>query len=201
MAYSDIHDGLMAVLTFVIAVGMVISAWASIKHLRALRDSESRVRTDESPSAIIVPVDYTVGDHRFVGASFTNTSRLDVTITSVIWLMRIPMVSKQGSESVQSTSRGVSVVEEFGGVRLSDTTPKRLRYGDRMRILFRPDLHMDEPLCPVFHDSLGRNYVKDTWIKWGKNSTTTMDPESGYLSTEETLRRNGGEVVWVRDRL
>ena len=149
----------------------------------------------------MVPVFHTIQDETnwisFVGFSITNASPFEITITSLGLELGIP----EDNDGAFTSQIDFPHITKFKDRELSDSTlPRRLTYGESMRILYNEtdvveELRVqgnDQParVRPQCYDSLGNKHTMDSWITWEKGGFAAFDgPGSGYLIKEEAQKR------------
>ena len=187
-----------------------IMAWSVVRQAKLAKDAEERQRVAQTPKLLIQFCDHAmfsggVRESWLVGFSINNPSYIDVTVAG--WLLELG-VEKQGPANRFAHVKPLRKDNE-GNVVSEPDTPRRLRYGDTMTVLFDP-AHLnsrlqDEDASPLrwrarCEDSLGNVYRMDRWILLEDVSEHAFrfydDPGLGYISPEERARRD--ERWWRR---
>ena len=193
------YEQSIGVLTFVIAVAVVLQSMFSIRQERTAKRQfrlTQELMQKESPH-----VKFALDSHEhsrqgdivlFEGFSVTNHSRFELVISS--WGLQFGV--EEGFESRRKVTQP-TLAKEFDGSRLSDfSSPHRLRYGESVRFLFAEhDLAFSvkgKRVRPFCHDSLGNPYTF-VWVDWTKVSENKISahdfPGPGLITPEEAERR------------
>ena len=177
-------------------------ATISATQVAIIREAEARQRRLEDPQIRFSSISYThastgidgnIRTDRFVGFSVTNASLREI---SIAYLGIDFAIKHEGGTRISKPI--ISPVIEFRDKNLSDTDlPRRLRYGDTLRVHYNhDDLSGKGRIRYTCRDSLGNTYYADCWMGYTEGSETTYgDPGPGCFSLEEWLhrgRRPGG---------
>ena len=190
-------------LTSIIAISVFFQAKFSKLQARTLLRSEKRHRQQNNPKIKLVTILHTIQDStnsdihtNFVGIGITNTSLLDVTITSVDFELGIP----ENSVGNIFLAHLISPTIKYKGYDLSDANlPQRLKYGETIKLLYEEDRIIselksregDQPLRvrPRCLDSLGNFHTLRGWVTWGEKGriSTFNGPGPGLVTYEEWM--------------
>ena len=201
------EQGMMIVLTIIIAISVLVQAVYTSKQARILAESEQRNRERSVPTVKITPVFHTVQDgddefgnpnwKSFVGLTIANASPFDITITSIEFEQGIPI----DSDSRISTVVWFPHVTRYKDSLLSNVSlPHRLQYGQTLQVMF-DEAHVVEELKlngggtpvrvrPRCFDSLGNKHTMDSWIVWEESKISSFPgPGPGYMTEEKWRER------------
>lgn len=203
----ETDDVLMVVLTTIIALAVRSQAKYTKQLAEITLQADQRVRERQKPEVKLVECHSTIQTGNtwksFVGFSITNASPFGVTITSIGLGLGIPVDRLRGP---YTSSICLSHIDKYGGATLSDCSlPRRLQYGESMRVLYDEDSAIAElkskgegqpvRIRPQCYDSLGNRHTMDHWAAWDKNSIASFpDPGPGLIAEEQLAEQ------WAKSR-
>lgn len=198
-----LHEWLLLTLTGAMTVSVALQAKFTRDMAKIANEAERREREREKPR--IELIDYTYGYHYtdasgkvesedFEGFSIRNASKFDIVISNWSLEVGIPIDDPKTVER----NRYLRPARTHRGQQISDPdTPRRLQYGEKMKVLF----HRDEILLnlkrndgtivrvrPQCQDSLGNTYKLSHWMEWDverRVSSSYGNPGDGYVTSEE----------------